>query len=94
MGQTQNLTIESRLRYQFKLYKIRKEIEIKRKVSFGELYNDIAEYCGINPTTVRKYNTSNDEFPSLRVAIKLAEYFGVRVDELFLVEGGSGYKSI
>ena len=58
------------------------------KVRKEDIYKEIAEYCGVQVDNIKhiKHNVSQ---PSLALALKIAKYFGVAVNDIFeIVERG------
>lgn len=49
-----------------------------------EIVQDISNYCNMGVDTVKAYKNKG-MIPSLPVAIKLSEYFGTTVNELFVI---------
>ena len=44
--------------------------------------SDLAEYIGVVPSTVGKYERLADSYPSVEALIKISEYFDVSIDYL------------
>lgn len=45
---------------------------------------DLAKYAGVTKENIKRINRSNAQ-PSLGVAIKIAEYFNVKVEDIFRI---------
>lgn len=58
------------------------------KVKKEDIYMEIAEYCGVGTENIKRIKRNVSQ-PSLALALKIAEYFGVTVNDIFeIVERG------
>jgi DNA-binding XRE family transcriptional regulator len=64
-------------------------IKKERKITKEQIFQEIADYCGVSVATIKQIRLPLDKgaiYPSLPVAFKIAEYFGLSVDEIFLLK--------
>ncbi|MFJ7982308.1 helix-turn-helix domain-containing protein [Lysinibacillus xylanilyticus] len=76
------------------VYKSEKELRAinGQKYTLNDFCEEVAEYCGISPSTVSQIRIRNLQ-PSFIVSIKLAEFLEVDVSELFEIVEVDGYKN-
>lgn len=61
---------------------------------YSDMYEEIAEYCGISPSTVSQLRLKGDRglLPSYIVGIKIAEFIGVQPTDMWSIEEIEGYQ--
>lgn len=59
---------------------------MKNKISFsqGNLYKEIAVYCGVTERYIRMIDRK-ERNPSMETAKKIAKFFDMNIDDIFLV---------
>ena len=60
----------------------------------SDMYEEIAEYCGISPSTVSQLRLKGDKglLPSYIVGIKMAEFVGVQPTDMWAIEEVENYQ--
>ena len=58
---------------------------------YSDMYEEIAEYCGISPSTVSQLRLKG-LLPSYIVANKIAEFMGVNPTDMWAIEEIEGYQ--
>jgi DNA-binding XRE family transcriptional regulator len=73
---------------------IQHELESRREVGYkvllDDLYEEIADFSGISAITVYMFRQEKIK-PSLAVSMRIAEYFNVKVEEIWLTECNENY---
>lgn len=62
-------------------------INTGRRITKKEIVKEIADYCSVTPDNIERI-IKNYSQPSLGVAIKIAKYFGVSVEDIFQLKEG------
>ncbi|QZA68979.1 XRE family transcriptional regulator [Bacillus phage 278BB001] len=57
-----------------------------KKRNLGDIKRDIAEQCGVTYHNIEQIYRGSGS-PSLLLAIKIAKYFNVKVEDIFYIEG-------
>ncbi|MFH7816873.1 helix-turn-helix transcriptional regulator [Bacillus subtilis] len=73
---------ENKLKHFISIRKAEKALETGRQVKIADVENELAEYCEVSLDTIRLIKRNVNQ-PSLEVAMKIAEYLNLPVEEIF-----------
>jgi DNA-binding XRE family transcriptional regulator len=85
-GVTLPYRLNNRLAVEIEKERARQIFTFERRVSIGEVENQLSEYCGTGVQNIKKIKSGHIR-PSILTALKMAQYFNCKVEELFFLEG-------
>ncbi|GFN31802.1 helix-turn-helix domain-containing protein [Paenibacillus xylaniclasticus] len=62
-------------------------------MKYSDMYEDIAEYCGVSPSTISQMKLKNTA-PSYIVAVKMAEFVDRPVSDIFSIVESENYAKL
>ncbi len=78
--------LKTNLAEMIQIKRAKRVIELKRKVNIGEIENEICEFIGTKIDNLKQIKRGYIR-PSILTALKMAQYFDCKVEELFFLEG-------
>ena len=77
--------VKNNLKHLILIEKANLQAELNKKVTLGETKTIIGEYCGVSYHQINQVYRGLAE-PSLKVALKIAQYFNKPVEEIFAIK--------
>lgn len=84
-GVTLPYKLKTTLREKIEVKRAEKVIELNCKVNIGDIDDELSEFVGTGVQNIKKIKSGHIR-PSILTALKMAEYFNCKVEDLFMIE--------